>query len=232
MYVSPRRATRRGQPAQDWSSARAAHHCLEAACACVPSTIDSHPRRSRRDWNPRRRKLNHARRRSPTRAGQSLESGYGPEPGPWTRESQVKPAMFAVVEVPSERVTPRPGACEPDVVAIPRLFVEETLRTAPAGSRGDHPFGDIGLMPSRNRSQSPGSDAALSRCRGQSGWVCRSKWRPLTPSVDLLGHPADVTADDRATEMERLLDHERGVLPPDRRDDDPIDVRHEAASSA
>src|ERR1700758_5061512 len=42
----------------------------------------------------------------------------------------------------------------------------------------------------------------------------------------LFGHPTDSAANNRLAVGERLLDHHRRVLPPDRRHDDPIDLLH------
>ena len=51
----------------------------------------------------------------------------------------------------------------------------------------------------------------------------------VDPVTDFLGHAADVAADHRATMVERLLDHQRGVLPPNRWHHDPVDGLHQLA---
>src|SRR5690349_12902932 len=46
--------------------------------------------------------------------------------------------------------------------------------------------------------------------------------------ADSLGHPANTAGDNGPTMQERLLNHERRILPPDRRHDDPIDRRDQS----
>ena len=51
--------------------------------------------------------------------------------------------------------------------------------------------------------------------------------QPVHPVANLFLHSADVAADHRPAVGERLLDHQRRVLPPNRGHDHPIDVGHQ-----
>src|SRR5581483_4920699 len=74
--------------------------------------------------------------------------------------------------------------------------------------------------------QARGADGPLHHL-GQAGRVTGPEVQPVHPVGDLLGHAADVAADDGATEGVGLLDDQRRVLPPDRRDHDPVDGPHQ-----
>ena len=62
----------------------------------------------------------------------------------------------------------------------------------------------------------------------QAARVARPEVQAVDAVGDLLGHPADVAADHGPVVQERLLDHERRVLPPARRDDHPVGLGHQA----
>src|SRR5262245_22762206 len=61
----------------------------------------------------------------------------------------------------------------------------------------------------------------------QAEGIADPEVQSVYPVLDFLGHAADVAADDRPPVEERLLDHQRRVLPPNRRDQDPVGVLHQ-----
>ena len=61
----------------------------------------------------------------------------------------------------------------------------------------------------------------------QVGGISDREVEAVDAGPDLLGHSADVAADHGPPVHERLLDDERGVLPPARGHDHPVDLRHD-----
>lgn len=80
-------------------------------------------------------------------------------------------------------------------------------------------------LPEQTLVESHVADTALHQ-RCQAGFTASRK-SDATTACDLLGGAADVAAQHRSAIEERLLDHHRGILPPDRGDDRPIRFRHQ-----
>ena len=80
----------------------------------------------------------------------------------------------------------------------------------------------------RKRRRKPGSATKRISTRARSAASPILNRNPFFPSCDHLGHAALVARDDGHAGLERLVDRDRRVLPPEARDDEDVHLREDA----